>query len=537
MKKILITLVAVLVMSNLFSQPLFLSLNQDYNRTLQMQLYSNKTHFHTSIRPYFIPDIQNAGINYDSISQLLRMEKKFNKKWKQKTWDKIFNDDVATLIREDFSIVANPLMDFTAGNAGVDGKTTFVNTRGFEIKGNIGKNVAFYTNFHENQAIFPEYLDNYIRNNNVIPGQGMVHTRLDNGGFDYNNATGYISYRPNKFFNFQLGHGKNFYGDGYRSLLLSDNSFNNLFFKISTSVWHIKYEVLYNQYMDIRERASYEVGFSRKYTTTHYLSWAVSKRINISFFDAIVWSAEDSAGNYRGFDLQYINPIIFMRPVEFSVGSPDNALMGLNLSVIVGKHSAFYGQIILDEFKFSEVTAGNGWAGNKQGFQLGYKNYYLFGLKNLYFQSEYNRVRPFLYSHRTVIKNYGHYNQPLAHPYGANFWELVNFLKYNYKRIFFSYQFIYAKYGEDPAGMNYGKDIYKSNATRVSDYGNYIGQGIETTLMYQNISVSCLINPAYNLNFVIGYTNRNLKTDTDTHTTNYIYVGLRTSLRNLYYDF
>ena len=70
----------------------------------------------------------------------------------------------------------------------------------------------------------------------------------------------------------------------------------------------------------------------RKYTTTHYLSWAISKRVNLSFFDAIVWSATDSAGNYRGFDAQYLNPIIFMRPVEFSIGSPDNALMGLNLS-------------------------------------------------------------------------------------------------------------------------------------------------------------------------------------------------------------
>ena len=85
--------------------------------------------------------------------------------------------------------------------------------------------------------------------------------------------------------------------------------------------------------------------------------------------------------------------------------------------------------------------------------------------------------------------------------------------------------------------MNYGKDIYKPYNTRVSDYGNYIGQGIETTLVYQNVSLSYLINPAYNLNFVVGYTNRNLKTETATQTTNYIYVGLRTSLRNLYYDF
>ena len=526
-----------------FTQPLYLPLNQEYNRSLQKQLYSNQTHFHTSIRPYFILDIEKAGINYDSIQQLLRIEKTFSKKWKQKTWDKLLNDDVATFIREDYAIIANPLMNFSFGNdlspsgGGAEGGGgTWINTRGIELKGWIGKNVGYYTNFYENQAKFPEYVDSYIRENRVIPGYGMVHTYLDNGGFDYSSATGYLTYQPSKYFNFQFGHGKNFYGDGYRSLLLSDNSFNNLFFKATVDFWHIKYQVLYSQYIDIRDNKP-EIGYARKYTTTHYLSWAVSKRVNLSFFDAVIWSATDSTGNYRGFDLQYLNPIIFMRPVEFSTGSPDNAMIGLNLSVIVGKHNVFYGQLILDEFKFDEVTAGNGWWGNKQGFQLGFKAYDPFSVKNLYLQTEFNWVRPYLYSQREPIKNYGHYNQPLAHPYGANFWESVNFIKYNYKRFFFNYQFIYSIYGDDPPGMNYGKDIYLSYNTRVQDYDNYIGQGIKTTLIYNNISASYLINPAYNLNFSVGYINRNLSTDTDTHTTNYFYLGLRTSIGNRYYDF
>lgn len=537
-KKLLIILALFLSTVALVSQPLYLPLNQEYNRSLQKQLYSPNIHFHTSIRPYYIPDIENASINYDSIQQLFRIERTFSKKWKQKAWDKLLNDDVATFIKKDYAIIANPLIDFTIGNAPPSGGrgVSFVNTRGVELKGRIGKNVGYYTNFYENQARFPEYLDTYIRKNNIIPGQGMIHTRLDNGGFDYSSASGYLTLQASKYFSFQLGHGKNFYGDGYRSLLLSDNSFNNLFFKATVDFWQIKYQVLYNQYIDIRDNKP-EIGYARKYTTTHYLSWAISKRVNLSFFDAIIWSATDSSGTYRGFDLQYLNPIIFMRPVEFSIGSPDNAMMGLNLSVIVGKHNVFYGQLILDEFKVSEVTAGNGWWGNKQGFQLGFKGFDIFGVQNLYFQTEYNWVRPYMYSQRMPIKNYGHYNQPIAHPYGANFWESVNFIKYNYKRFFINYQFIYSIYGADPPGMNYGKDIYLSYNTRVQDYDNYVGQGIRTKLIYQNINLSYLINPAYNLNFSIGYTNRNLSTDTETNTTNYFYLGLRTSIGNKYYDF
>ena len=535
---ILLTLITYIAVS----QPLYLQLNQEYNRTLQKQLYSSKIHFHTSIRPYYIPEIVEVGINYDSIKDLNRLEKNLSKKWKQKTWDKLLNDDVATFIRKEYEIIANPLMNFNVGNASTSGesngtKSTWVNTRGIEIKGRVGNNVGFYTNFYENQAIFPKYIDEYIRKNRVIPGQGMVHTNLDNGGFDFSSATGYLSITANKYFTFQFGHGKNFYGDGYRSLLLSDNSFNNLFLKATVNFWHIKYQVLYNQYIDINERQSYELGYNRKYTTTHYLSWTVSERVNISFFDAIIWSATDSTGQYRGFDFQYLNPIIFMRPVEFSVGSPDNAMLGLNASVIVGNGNVFYGQLILDEFKFAEVTAGNGWWGNKQGFQLGFKTFDPFNIKNLYFQTEYNWVRPYLYSQREPIKNYGHYNQPIAHPYGANFWESVNFVRYNYKRIFFNYQFIYSVYGDDPPGMNYGKNIYLSYNTRVNDYDNYIGQGIKTTLIYNKIDISYLINPAYNLNFSVGYVNRNISTDTDSFTTNYFYLGLRTSIGNNYYDF
>ncbi len=519
-----------------FSQTLYLPLNQEYNRNLQKAVYNKDLHFHTSVRSYYETDFEKAGVNYDSVQQILKMERSFPKKWKQKTWDKVFNEDVATFIRKDYEIIANPLMNFGLGNEFAEPKSVWVNTRGIELKGRIGKNLGYYTNFYENQAIFPEYLDTYIRENGVVPGQGQYKSYADGEGFDYAASTGYLALRASKYFSFQFGHGKNFYGDGYRSLLLSDNSFNNLFLKATVNFWHIKYQVLYNQYIDIRSNQP-EIGHPRKYSTVHYLSWAVSKRVNISFFDAIIWQATDSTGTYRGFDLQYLNPIIFMRPVEFSTGSPDNALMGLNMSVIVGKHNVFYGQLILDEFKFEEVTAGNGWWGNKQGFQLGFKTFDPFRIKNLYFQTEYNWVRPYTYSHREPMKNYGHYNQPLAHPYGANFWESVSFLKYNYKRIFLNYQFIYAIYGDDPEGLNYGKDIYKSYDTRVSDYDNYVGQGIETRLLYNHISASYLINPAYNLNFSIGYVNRNLKTNADTHQTNYFYVGLKTSLGNKYYDF
>jgi hypothetical protein len=189
-------------------------------------------------------------------------------------------------------------MEFSFGKDFVDNKKIWVNTRGIEIFGNIEKNITYYTSFYENQAVFTKYVDDWIRKNRVVPGQGIPRNFGD-GGFDYSNVTGYLNFNAGKYFVFQFGHGKNFIGDGYRSLLLSDVSFPNAFLKVVLNVWHIKYMVLYNQYIDIRSNIP-EIGYPRKYSTVHYLSWTISKRVNLSLFDAIVWQATDTLGNYRG---------------------------------------------------------------------------------------------------------------------------------------------------------------------------------------------------------------------------------------------
>ncbi len=145
------------------AQDHFLRLNMEYNRNIEKAVYSPEFHFHTSLRPYYVPELQQIT-NYDSIRHLYWIKKEFNKKWKQKTWDKILNDDVVTLRHKDYEIVANPLMDFNLGREfPPSGGWRWTNTRGFEIKARIGNNVSFYTNFHENQAVFPEYLDMYIK--------------------------------------------------------------------------------------------------------------------------------------------------------------------------------------------------------------------------------------------------------------------------------------------------------------------------------------------------------------------------------------
>src|SRR5690606_25694881 len=120
----------------------------------------------------------------------------------------------------------------------------------------------------------------------------------------------------------------------------------------------------------------------------------------IGLFESVVF------GRKNHFEFSYLNPVIFYRSIEQQNGSPDNAMVGLDAKANVAKKLQFYGQLLLDEFKLSEIKAGNGWWANKWGYQLGAKYIDAFGVNNLDLQVEHNRVRPFTYSHRDSVSTY-----------------------------------------------------------------------------------------------------------------------------------
>jgi len=501
--------------------------------TFEKEVYSPSVRFHPSIRPLLMSEV-NTVTNTDSIIDAMKIKRNFNKKYKNWLWNKLNNEDLLILDKKDVYITVNLLFDFGAGYDAANSRATWQNTRGFLVEGTLAKQVSFSTGFLENQAQLVPYVDTFAVRNGVIPGQG-AYKNYKTDAYDYSQAFGYVSYSPSSYFNLEVGYGKNFIGDGYRSVLLSDVPFNYPYFKLAANFWHIKYIALYAQFINREQPYNSSQGYPKKYGVFHYLDWAISKRVNIGLYDAVVWDAVDSNG-YRGFDWSYISPVIFLRPAEFSVGSPDNSLLGLNMSVKVGRRSVFYGQFLLDEFKLDEVVSGDGWYANKYAWQLGFKSFDIFKLKNLSFQQEFNVARPFTYSHWTYA-NYAHYSQPLAHPLGANFWESLTFLKFHFKRWYFNNEFQYYQYGADTANMNYGGDIFKFYTTATNIYGNKLIQGLKTGVIRNEFVVSYLINPAVNMNISAGFVYRKEHTDLYTYNTSYIYLALRTSLFNWNLDF
>jgi hypothetical protein len=225
--------------------------------------------------------------------------------------------------------------------------------------------------------------------------------------------------------------------------------------------------------------------------------------MNVDFFEAVISSPQTDYGN-KGIDISYMNPVIFYRPVEFNEGSSDNALFGFGFNIRLFKSMYVYTQILLDEFVYSELTAQNGWWGNKQAWQFGAKWYNAFALEKFLIGAEYNAARPYTYTHHYRNINYGDMRQPLAHPLGANFKEAVLYFKKNFAQFAFNGKIIAAQTGLDTDSISYGQDIYKSYDLRKSDYDNFILQGEVEKEIIADISASYFLNSASQTEIFVG---------------------------------
>ncbi len=427
-----------------------------------------------------------------------------------------------------FHMTIDPLFNFEFGRDVASRDTIpekiYQNTRGVIVRGDIGKKFSFESSFYENQATFASYIDSFNEKYFVVPGQGRWK-KFKNNGYDFAMASGYVSYSPSKHFNFQVGHGKHFVGDGYRSLLLSDNAFNYPYARITSTFGKFQYTNLYAVFMNLTDGGvkappGTEPIFQKKAGNFQFLSWNIQKRVQLGFFQGVIWQASDSMNNQH-LSFSYFSPIIYNAALTEGLAGKNNVLLGWTLKIKITKSISVYGQYMLDDI-----------GGYKNGVQAGFTYFDVFGIKNLHLQLEGNDVSSYSYSSALPAQSYSHYNQPLAHPLGANFIEGISFLNYHFKDFFTQLKINYAVTGWDHLGSNYGNNIFISDTNIPVDlpWGN-------RTLRIIDFRIGYLVNPTTNFNIVAGISNRNSVSPVENSQTNYLYFGIRTSLSNVYYDF
>jgi hypothetical protein len=522
LKKILF-LTLILCLSNVYfskSQSVFAPLNEDYYHLIdryEIKRGKFSEGFHTSIKPYTRKGIvQLVDSVWADNSIFLSSQDKFNLEYLQNDnwewakpdtvgksrkplWNTFYfrKADAYGISNDVLDLHVNPVFNFEMGV--VDGKDQtrhVLNSRGIEVRGMINRKVGFYTFVTDNIALIPDYVKEYVDKYNQnelrtaerlpgMPGEGLTKAyRGDQLATDFFSARAYITFQATKNIQLQFGHDKNIIGNGFRSLMLSDNAAPNLFLKFNTNVGIFQYQNLFTQLVYTGFKPNDQI-FPRKYMTLHHLSINVSKKLNIGFTESVVFQRDSTTGS--GYDLNYLNPVIFYRFVESFQGSADNAFIGFDVKYNFAKKFSLYGQFILDEFSAKEFFKANGYWAKKLGGQLGFKYINVFNIDNLDYQAEYNVVRPYTYSHYDDA-NYTHYNQSLAHPLGANFYEWSHIIRWQpLKRLQLTGKIIYANTGEDrTATENWGSNILKDydfRSRRVlynDQYGNYLGQGRST---------------------------------------------------------
>ncbi len=439
-----------------------------------------------------------------------------------------------------WSIQLDPVVDLAIGASMAENQTIWFNTRGASLSGTLGKRISFSSTIFENYADVPGYLDSFVNTYGIMPGMGMA--RQNGQAWEYYTATTQITYQPTDQFNIQAGQGRHFIGEGYRSMLLSDVSFPMPYVRLQAQVGPLHYTYWIMQMMDLQApMIHWTLGHRQKYSAMSFLNWEISKRVQFGLFQSVVWQADDPAGR-RPFPWQYLNPIIFFRPVQFSSGSEGNLLLGANTKVQLGNRTFAYGQIILDELYVKDFLGQTGAVINKYGGQLGVKTFAPAGIKGLFALAEYNGVRPFTFSHWSTLSNYAHYNQPLGHPAGANFHELVGMLNYQSpKGWYLNNRVVWRKTGLDSAGLHFGRDIFESylNAHIATPNGKGIpvAYGDAAELWQLECALGRVINPASNLQIEIRYIYRGGRDVYAAGNTHWLALNLTTRLQNLYNDF
>lgn len=447
---------------------------------------------------------------------------------------------------ENFKLRVNPILNLRYGNGVDDPNIIFQNTRGAEIRGQIDNKVYFYTSVLENQARFNNYLERRIEKFETIGGQSL-YKPFESGlienlkGYDYLNAQAYVGINATESVAIEFGHGKHFIGNGIRSLLMSDYSTNYFYLKFNTRIWKFHYQNLFAELSPIATNLNPgDMVLPKKYMANHYLSFKPTKNLEIGIFEAVVFSRENH------FEFQYLNPIILYRTVEQFLDSPDNAMLGLNGKWNIKNRFQIYGQFMLDDINLTELRAGSGWWGNKYGMQAGLKYINVAGIDHLDAQVELNRVRPYTYGHRDSLSlfptisnaSYSHHSQPLAHPLGANFNEVVLNLRYRpTEKIFVNARVVTASYGQDPEGKHFGGNVILQTGLKDGFYGHSTGQGIETNLLSMGLDVSYQLYHNYFLDLKFLYRKADAEVDELDLTTKFIGGGFRVNIGNIIYDY
>lgn len=392
------------------------------------------------------------------------------------------------------------------------------------IIGRYKKKLKFYTGFTEDRIHIQDFLK--FEKSRLFPGHSLLRVDGD-GEFNFSDSYSRVVYDVNDNFSFTIANDKAFIGEGYHSLFLSDYSKHHPFVNVTFKNQHFFYESQFHILSNVHRGDSFY--YQKK--------GGVFRRIGVNYknfegglFSGIIWSIQDSTGivDYKP---EYIFPVLFLRPVEYSLGSRDNAVLGAWFNYTF-KKIKIYSQVVVDDLNVKQSLENPSFFQNKIGYQIGAKALFNDGSNNYYFLLEHNLVRPYTYAHKFEELNYSNYGSELAHPLGANFWDVTGVASWNNYRYGANVVLSYSQKGYDLENNSYGGNIFNSDFNSVNGLlsaSNPFLQGDVKEKFTFVASLDYILNPSQNLKLQLGYQNSNeayfffkLKSNLDFHFTEWL---------------
>lgn len=441
---------------------------------------------------------------------------------------KLLQEHLFELKDSNYQLFLSPIFNFSIGQdqTNLVDQRLFRNTRGYYLAGNLLNKLSFVSTFYENQAryslyetgyflehgeLFPLDSGTYQSQNAVIPGASRTKPFKENG-FDFSYATGQIIYQPFKNLTISAGNAPQFIGVGYRSLLLSDNSLPAPHVRLKFTVkskWEFNYMRMRLMNLVRKSAASSaEAFYDPKALSINYITYNFNPNFSLSFFEGLIWSMGDSIQT-KGVHPLFYSPIPFL--AELTMKQQDlNPIIGLNLSYSGIKAQQFYGQLAFGNQQ------------NAYAFQLGWRSYSSFGLKNSMLQFEYNQATEKMFQSVNSRLSYSNGNLPLAHTMGNAFQELIFRFNVDYKRFYLDLKTTYYR-------LNNYSSISLLPVTKIKPL-------ISTNLLFQAIELGYRFNKKTNFSAFVSWNYRSDQSNL-LLPTNQFFVGLKTSLDNHYSDF
>jgi hypothetical protein len=442
----------------------------------------------------------------------------------------LYQRELIVLNQPEGTLWITPILNLSSGKSYSDTATRIMqNTRGIRMEGLLGSSFFFSTSFYENQAILPQYAQDYVLNrgefywnstdstysqvNGVIPGAARTKPFKSNG-FDYAYATGMTDWKFCKKGSVSWGNERLFVGNGYRSLFWSDNGVPAMNLRINlqfSSKWN--FQVVRMRGLNLLRHAN-SVNGEAYYEPTSLgfasLYFQPNKRLTIGLFEGGKWLRGDSIQK-TPVAFSYYIPLPGAAYLGQQVTGTSSSLLGIDAAFQL-KHAKLYGQL--------GATPGTS---QSEVVQLGVR---IKPFKKAFdfIQFEYNHTGSKAYQATNPRIHYINYQLPIAHPMGGGVDEFLLRSNFEWKNWFLNLNLHF--YVHQNGNYQALLPTYQtSNAQLVQTVNNH------------QMEIGYRFNRAYGFEVWGGLGFRSTQFQKENTQNTWISFGIRTQLTNHYFDF